>query len=305
MSRFRPVLSLLLLAAILAAGWAYYVRHPAEFHLIRTLSWPALALLFAAKAALAVLLGWQLKIVTDAFGLNLPFSRWFGLSRAASLTGLFLPFPGAASVKAVYLKRLHGFRYGSFIAGMTIAGIVKFAVVALGAMLVLLPMGRSGWVLLSVSAVFLAGSWGFLLLAHRCPARWFAFWPRLEALTREWGAIRSDRRTLGRLLLASAAGYALVAVSVGLSFRAFSTHASPAACLVIASFMSFTGTLKLVPGDVGSREFFFILIAGAFSVGVNESLHAAALHRIAESLVTLLLAPSLLGALGRRGEEAA
>lgn len=103
----QRLISLFVLLAIIALGGLYFSRHREEFYLITTIAPDNIVGLFANKLVQAVVLGWQLKILTDAYGLRLAFSQWFGISRLTTFAGLFLPFPGAAAIRAVYLKRCY------------------------------------------------------------------------------------------------------------------------------------------------------------------------------------------------------
>ena len=79
---------------------------------------------------------------------------------------------------------------------------------------------------------------------------------------------------------------------------------SPVAAAAISCFLNLVSTMKLIPGDLGIREFVFAGVSGLFGVGVNEGLHAAALHRIVETLLTLILAPGAMVPLSMKAKEA-
>jgi uncharacterized membrane protein YbhN (UPF0104 family) len=296
----RNIISLLLVALILTLGWWYLVRHRGDFYLITTLRPVPITLLFVLKIGALFFLGWQLWILTRAYGLDLTFPQAFGLSRLTTFAGLFLPFPGGASIKAVYLKKFHHFRYMSFVAAMSITAIIKMMMVSLVAVACLLPRGSEATVLLGLATVFLAASMGFLFLGHRIPDSWLSGWGRLRSLVDEWRTFRRNRRAVFEFTFASALGFLQTTLSIYVAFLAFSIPASLGLSAVIGAFINLLGTVKLVPGDLGTREFIFAAIAGVYGIGVNEGLHAAALFRIVETLCILALAPSSVFSLGRK-----
>lgn len=298
----RNLVSFLVLAAILVLGGWYIARNRDEFRLIEHLVPGSVAAMLALKLATASIMAWQLGVVLGGYGVRISFVQCFGLSRMSVFAGLFLPFPGPASLKAVYLKKFHDLRYGSFVAGTSIAAIIRLMVASSLALAWLLAYGRDQHLLLFVSSVALAGSAGFLVLAHRVPAAWLEWWGRLESLAREWKTIRNSRGVVFGVAAASLASSLLTAFTIWFAFRSFGVVAGVAPCGVIAVFLVFLGTLRLLPGDLGTREVLFSALSGMLGIGVNEGLHAAALYRIGETALALLTAPVFLWAL-RKGRD--
>lgn len=302
--RLRIIVSVLLFLAILALGVAYYLHHASDFRLITTLAVMPVVLLVACKVSLAVLQAVPLQLLTEPYGVRLTWLQAFSLSRATMFTSLFLPFPGGASVKAVYLKKFHDFKYGSFIASMSISGIIKIMVISMFAMAITIPYLPGSAMLLLVAGAFFGASAGFLSLAHRIPDRWLSFWGRLQKLAAEWRTIRHNRLVLLKVALLNAFGLLISILAIYTAFRAFGLGISPVAAAAISCFLNLVSTMKLIPGDLGIREFVFAGVSGLFGVGVNEGLHAAALHRIVETLLTLILAPGAMVPLSMKAKEA-
>lgn len=292
---------MVLFLAILALGAAYFVHHMDDFRLITTLAVAPVIVVVICKLVLVVLQAIPLMWLTEPYGVRLTWLQAFGLSRATMFASLFLPFPGGASVKAVYLKKFHDFKYGSFIAAMSISGIIKIMVISLFGIVVTLPYLPESAMLLLVAGAFLVGSSGFLLLAHRVPAGWMAFWGRLQKLAAEWRTIRLDRLTLLKITLLNACGLVMSVFNVRAAFGAFGIGIPMAAAAAVSCFLNLIGTMKLIPGDLGIRELVVVGVSGLYGVGVNESLHAAALHRLVETLLTLILAPGAMVPLSMKG----
>lgn len=283
----RQLFSAALLLAIAAAGTVYYFRHQEEFHLITTVSKGALVGLSALFILISVCYALQLKILMHHYRLDIDFLRCYGLSRASSFLNLFLPFGGGASFKAIYLKRLLDFRYSSFIASMAIANAIKIMVFSLAAMLLVMP---AGGILLVVSVALFSASLFSLLYGHKLKRLDVTFSGYLKRIADEWRSIKEDRKTVTKLISLSLLLFTVATLYTYLCFKAFSVDISLPASGTIAAFTTITGLFNLVPGNLGIREALVILISNNYGIGVNESVHAAALGRILQIAWTFLLA---------------
>ncbi|RJP68695.1 MAG: UPF0104 family protein [Candidatus Abyssobacteria bacterium SURF_17] len=298
--RWRRVVSLVLFVLLAAAGVLYYIRHEERFRLITAVSADAIVVLVLLKGALIVCFGYQVKVLTDHYGLNLSFSKWFGLSRMSTFLNLILPFGSGSSLKAVYLQKFHNLKFSSFIASGAIAGLIRVVITTFCAVLLLLSSGQPSTLLLLMAGGLFIGSLSFLLVGHRIDGRFFSFSNGLASLVNEWRPIRTDHAMIGKLVIINSLIFAISCLEVYYSFRAFSIDASLASSGVIAAVTTFTGAMKLVPANLGIKEAVFMALSGFYGTGVNEGLHAAALHRIIGTACTLLLAPGFAYPLSKK-----
>jgi uncharacterized membrane protein YbhN (UPF0104 family) len=296
----RRWLSAGLTLAVLGWGAWYLRRHAAELHWLTRVSPWALAVVLAARVAHFLCNGLQIQIVTRSAGLKLRFVEAFGLSRVTHFTNLVLPVAGGAPLRAVYLNREHGLSYTAFLALSAWANVVKLVVVALGGLVFLLPVAGRAPLAVALTAGCAAAGAAAYAVGGWLPERWLSAWPPLARLAGEWHRFRTDRRLLLELAAVYAVGFALVALDVWASFRAFGVPLSPAACAVVSSLTALAAIPNLVPANVGIREALFVSIAAVYGSGVNEGLHAAAASRLVGTVVALALAPGFLLALGRR-----
>ena len=163
---FRKIVSILFLIAIVGIAIIYYKGHIDDIQLIRSVSIEAILIIPALVFINFLFNGLQLKVLTDHYRLNLTFIQWFGLSRLSGFTYLFLPFPSGASLKALYLKKICGFRYSSFIASMAIAKIVRLAVFSFFSLLFLLRLGAHNVYLSVITGIVFSGTMTFLLFGY-------------------------------------------------------------------------------------------------------------------------------------------
>lgn len=279
------------LAGLAAAGITYYFNHREDFFLLTSVSISAIALMSCIFVIITLLYGLQLKILMDHYRLNISFLECFGISRVSSFINLFFPFAVGTSFKAVYLKKLLQFRYSSFIASMGMTTVIKIMLYAFIALLLLTVSDAKGnTILFVVSAIIFSSSLLFLTLGHKLNSPGFTFSGYLLNVASEWHKIRSDYRTMMRLLGVGLCLFLAAALSTYLSFSAFSIPLSANASGTIAAFTTITGLLNLVPGNLGIREALIILISESHGIGVNESVHAAALGRLMQVIWTFILA---------------
>jgi uncharacterized membrane protein YbhN (UPF0104 family) len=288
----RKIAAIMIFMGVVGAVGFYVLRHREEFHLISRVSIGALSVLSVFTVFSSFCYAVQLKIVTDHYGLKLALLDCFGISRATTFADLWLPFGGASSLKAVYLKKFHDLRYSSFIASMGIAQMMKIMLNSMAAIVLLTISGVKTTTLLTatVGTIFLV-TLAFFLVVHKIDKRFFRISRHLKTLMEEWQKIRVDLRTMNRLILLNLTLFVLNCFIIDAAFRSFGIGIPLAASCLIASFTTITGVINLVPANLGIREAVIMASSAMFGTGINEGLHVAALTRIVSTLWTLLLAP--------------
>jgi len=291
MTMQRKILPTLIFCTILLGGAFYYSRHSEEFHLITSVSIGTVVVTSLLKLCIIFLHSLEVKILTDHYDLNLHFLQWFGLSRMTALSRQLLPLGAGTSLKAVYLHRFHNLRYSAFIALTTIATLIRLMLTSLVAMVLLILAGREVACLFVIVGVVFAGALAFLVLGHLIPKRYLPFADNLANLVMDWRMIRADRGLIWKLMLLNCIIFVCSSLAVFFSFQAFSISASLVSSGIIAALTTLSGMLKLIPANLGINEAVFAALSAIYGTGVNEGLHAAALHRIIGTVFTLLIAP--------------
>lgn len=299
----RKIISILALAMTLGFGVYYYTQHREDFRLITAVSVDAIVILALLKLMIIFCYGLQVKVLTDHYNLNLDFTSWFGLSRLTSFTNMLLPLSGGASLKAVYLKKVHGLNYGSFIVLSTIAHIIKLVVTAaFASVLILMIVGRAGYVLLALSGAIFIGAMGFFLIADSIGERYCSSGGYIKNLIGEWLTAKADRIMVKRLVLLNCFIFIISTLEVYFSFRAFNIDASIVSSGIISSFSTFTGALRLTPANLGLMELVYMSLSDILGTGANSGLHAVALQRLIGTVLTLVLAPGFAWRLSKKAQ---
>lgn len=288
----KKIASILFFVALVGIGTFYYIQHKENFHLITNVSTGAVFVVSFIILITWFCYGLQLKILTDHYKLNLNFLQWFGLPRVTMFVDLWLPLAGGTSVKAIYLKKAHGFKYSSFIASMGITNIIKFMIMSLFAIILLwfFKDGASMFLFVVAGTIFI-GTLTFLLFVHKI--RWHHFLSSnyIKSVIDEWQRIRIDHKMIRKLIAVNIIIFFLTSLLIYFAFHAFAVDISLIASGIIAAFTVIAGVLNLIPGNFGIREAIIIAISGIHGIESNEGLHAAVLVRIIGILWTLLFAP--------------
>jgi uncharacterized membrane protein YbhN (UPF0104 family) len=285
----KRLVSLSLLAGLIIFCGLYYTSHKEEFQLLRSISAQPIIILTSLELLMILGLGLQMKILTNHYNLGLSFMQCFGLARMTSLANLMFGFAAGASVKAVYLKRFHDLKYGSFIAAIGIGSIIKLMVGGLFATALLLTLEHPVNFLLFVAGGISASTLLFLGLAHRIPQGVFSFSNLISDLVKEWQRIRHDRTMILQLILLSIFLFIIYSLEIYFAFGAFGIEASFSVSGVITAFDNLAGAVKLIPGNVGIKETIFGIVSATYGIGINQGVHAAVLHRIIRAVVSLLV----------------
>ena len=68
------------------------------------------------------------------------------------------------------------------------------------------------------------------------------------------------------------------------------------------AFDNLAGAVKLIPGNVGIKEAIFGTISVVYGIGINQGVHAAVLHRVVRTAVSLVVGSGFAYQLIRRGQ---
>jgi uncharacterized protein (TIRG00374 family) len=151
-----------------------------------------------------------------------------------------------------------------------------------------------------VVSFFLLSTVTVLLLAHRVRRDYLPSLRIVQNIGKEWSKFRKDHETLIKLTGINCVIFIIGGLQVYLSFSAFSVHISLVTSGVIAALAIITRTINLIPGNFGIRELIIVTLSGLEGIKVNEGLHAAALSRIIEIALTLILAPGFFYNLSKK-----
>ena len=289
--------------AFLAFGGLYVW---AERDAFLALEWPsAFALLVVASMYVVNLwLRATYNLITARhLGTSITAGESFMISAVVAAGNFLLPAKAGAGLRALYMKKVHGFPVSHFASSSLIFLFVTVLVVSVSAvLLVTLIYFSLGYFRLDLSLLFPVASIVVVLsiVALRPNAdRWgsdtwtSSFFGSLFAILRE------------RLLVASAAGIALLvffssALAWTVAVREFAPETAVLEAFLLAASQIVAGFVTLTPGATGFQELAGLYVGRSFAASITEIFAALIWVRLVRIAVSIVIAiPSVIVLRGR------
>ncbi len=275
--RFYRLVPPLLAVAVLGGFAAFLVgqrSYIAETYALRPLSFAAVAGLILTILALSSLANQRL---FRGLGVSASASDWFRIVTLVSLSN-YLPFSAGLVAKAVYLKRVHSFPYGSFAMGQISLMVMFLATNGAMGFAVLLARHPES-VVGPVGATFalMLASGALLLLPEETARRFGGRWIPADTLS---PAV--IRRAWPGVALLQAAILLIQAASLKLCFGLGPTDVEFADCVVFSTAIVLTRLAPITPGGIGIRELLIGGLAHATGFAVSDAVIAATAVRTLE-----------------------
>jgi uncharacterized membrane protein YbhN (UPF0104 family) len=295
--RWPIILQTAIALIILGLAGFYLSRHPEVFSRLRDLSPRLILLLLLANLAMHWSNGIVYLYACRPFGVELKFREWFGLAVLNNFASLFLPFAAAVGIRAVYLKRKHGFLYSHFISLM--AGYHAVLFVAIGALL-LVSLGfvrvssETARIFLWLPAIFVAA--GSIALLFPLPR--FLRRGRLGLVAEGWEVLRRNRPAVVGIAFSVVALQIFNALQLLWGFQAIGRSLPFWNLVFIAAWVTLVHVVKITPGNLGVMEGFIAGFATLSGVPLQEGLLVAGLVRAFNVISAVILAPLFATLLG-------
>lgn len=293
--RFRTLVSLCLLAVILAAAGWFVRRHWGEFRALAIANPGALWVLVALVPAMLAGNGLQLRLLVRPFGVRLAAREWFGLAVITAFYNTLTPFRGGMFAKAAYLKRRHELTLTGFLtisAGLTIVNIFGAGVIGLAGLgSARLRTGPSAGLLAAFFTAATLGPAALMLFRPRIPQGSSPLRLRLARVLNGWRLIHDDRAGLALLGLVTALQYAVATAATLFSFDLIGVRVGLGAALFLTSLTALSGLIVLTPAGLGIIEAVAVFAGLAIGITPAQSLATAVARRLVATAAILLLGP--------------
>jgi len=304
----RNLISMALLAIALL-GLAYYIaRHPeqfAPFAQVRLKHWLALTMVTLAYLAAQ---GMILRTLLLAFDIRLGTAEWFGMIPVTLLGNFLFPF-GGLGLRAVYLKKVHGFTYSRMAGLLTATYLVEFLIFTLGGAAGLLGLwlhtGRTSPTLLLLfiaiaTATIIVMCMPFSTRTHH--PNWLQWLGRAHA---SWIAIQRNPRIMLLVIGWTGVEFILATAQFALAYDALNQAHLFSTALLSACLSNLALIVRLLPAAFGAFEGSVVYTAMINGMTPAIGLMAAGLVRIATFFWMFLLGPIYSSVLWRRQQNAA
>ncbi len=286
-----------LLVLVVLAVW-YLGRHGEMARALRRIAWPYLLVVAGLNLANKLLMAMQFRELCRAFGAELTFQEWFGLSVCNTMYNHLAPGHAGAAVRALYLKKAHRLplaHFGAIVAGGNVLALIAAGLTGLLAGAVLLVSGAPGAarmlaVLTALLGITLAGAVGLAVgtrLVGLVPVE--AVRRHLERASEGLRLYPRHMGMVGRVIGLRAVQVGTGGLGLFVCGRAVGLPISAPQAIVLHCLGAFSVLLPITPAGLGVRE--GIVTGGASLLGLpmELALLAALVVRAVHTLVTLVL----------------
>lgn len=304
-----PLLRVALTLAFLAAGGLYVYARWGEFV---ALEWPSyFAILVVAMAFVAnIALRATYNLITARhLGTHLALAESFMLSAVVAAGNLVLPVKAGAGIRAMYMKKVHGFPISYFASGGLIFLVVTLAVVSLAAVGLLIAIYYSaGYFRLDLTILFpvvmISSIAGLLLLrgGHGGSAPGQHAW--FESFRSSLSIVIGEPRLLVAALVIVALIFASSSGAWAVALREYAPGIGIAEAFLLGASQIVAGFVTLTPGATGFQEVAGLYVGRSFAATTTEIFAVLVWVRVVRTVVAIAVAiPS--GIILRRTLQAA
>lgn len=288
---WRAVLSIVLLAVLLAAAAWYVIGHREEVLALRHIQFQWLLITGGAFAFNMILRSVFALQVLKYLDVKLSFWESFGLSSAGMMMNLLLPVRPGAGFRAVYLRQRHDLSYPLFVgslAALNLFFMVVSSAIGIVALVIIASHGApaSRTLTVTLTAILVLG-----LLAVVFPGKAAAI-PHSGFLHQCLDGWRRICRSRSLLITAAVTlgGCTLFAV-IGIysAFLAFDVRMDTPGAVLITASQQLGGLVSLTPGAVGIQELLGVYFASSLSITVTETVVVLAAVRVVKVITAVII----------------
>jgi uncharacterized protein (TIRG00374 family) len=283
-------LSSILTLVFIAAFIIYFLANPGLLSPLRDVSIGILILIGVTKMSLHVVNGLFMQWSVEVFTKRMRLSEGVYVAVLSAIGNFFGPLLGGATIRAVYLKKVHNLSYSFFTS--TLAGyyVILFAANSVLAILSLLFLRNNEHTkgLFVFFAAWLAIM--IVLMFMRLPRR-----EKVSRLERNrvskfiatalydmesgWRRLIRDRKLVPKLFFLACCGFAITFITGYLEFGAIGASISIAGLGLFTAVSTSSMLVSLTPGAIGIRESLLLLTSSAMGVTTDQILQVAVIDR--------------------------
>ncbi|NQT96050.1 MAG: flippase-like domain-containing protein [Candidatus Omnitrophica bacterium] len=291
-NRHKRYISYLLLVLIVCV-FVFYMRDKREsLELLRKLRFTDILILVACSLFFKSVMGLVYRVLMILFDIKLIFKEWFGLVSISMMVNYFLPFKGGLATVAVYLKKIHGFRYTSFLSSVTGLHIIGFLINGIAGMLLMLVIFAGSlfqhaamfMLFLSVTvvtAIIFISMYYFPNVALK--------WNFLKNFLEGFENFHKKPRLLIRLIILQLLLNFAAGMRLWIAYKVLGISMGIIPAMIVMLIASFSQLISITPAGLGIKEFFITASSAAFGIDPASSVMAALLDRSIDMINSFIL----------------
>jgi uncharacterized protein (TIRG00374 family) len=294
-------ISLILTAAVLLIFSMYIYNNAESFKSLTKVSIYLLVFIGLTKLTKFFFNGLFIQWTTEVFTKKFKLEESIYVAILSAVGNFFGPLFGGATIRAVYLKKVHNLSYSFFASTLTGYYVILFSIYSLLGVASLSFASRSNQ---SKSLLLFYICWFIfmtILMFSKLPERnklklLDSFRPTkymvevVYDIEKGWTMIVKQKKLLLRLVLLGVAGLAVTGFATYIEFRAIDVSLSMPALGLHTSLSATSILISITPGALGIKEGLLVLNSSIMNVTSEQVLQVAVIDRSITFIIIFILA---------------
>lgn len=291
----KNILSIAIIIITLFLAFFYIIKNFDDFKqmtLINPLWLIPLILLFLINY---FFIGLQTKVLLEPLGVKLKQKEAYMLSIITGFYNLITPARGGMGVRAIYLKKKHGFSFTNFFSSLAGMYVITFLVGSFFGLFSLYfikkTYGMFNWLIFLVFLGIFFPLFFIVLFSPTFKETKYKFLNNFIKVANGWNLIRKDKKVVKTCILATCYSLLSGTISMIISYYIFGINISFIQALFLASIGSISLLIQITPAGLGINE--TISVFSALIIGINptQSIPVVILGRIVQIICLFTLGP--------------
>jgi len=265
-NRIKYFISNLLLVVLLIIFARFLLSERSELVRLKEVPASVIATLVVLNVLFLFNSAFSVKVLMKAFGHDLPFKEWFGLSCITGMCSFFMPAKTGVMPRAFYMKKKYGFQLTKFFTSYLGYYIVTFITNSLTSLIAVYSIYRR-------DGVFHEGLFFFFLAVMICSIIFILFVRVVKRFNFKSNTInmvvngleyfKKQKRLLVKLLILNFISTVIFALKLLVSFRSVGVNVDFFTAFIVSGTIFLSLVLSLTPANLGVKE---LLITGVASL---------------------------------------
>tara|TARA_B100001964_G_scaffold244050_1_gene324026 strand:+ start:2372 stop:3325 length:954 start_codon:yes stop_codon:yes gene_type:complete len=230
-----------------------------------------------------LIIGKKYKSILSAFQVNLSAKEWLGLPQVIMLFNLIL-FKSGTIANAYYLKKHHRLSYSRFIVGMSSQKLLEFFAVSFVGFIFSLSLfiflQINFYVVLIFCVLLLALLFLFLIPFVNNKKYDSRIIKKIIEVVELWNEFKQNKTIIIEVIALEIIAIFILGMRYYVAFNILNNPVGIIDCVIISIFVSITGYVSILPGNIGIREIVVGLSAYSLDYSFDYGVIATTLDRI-------------------------
>jgi len=291
----KKIISISILILIVALFIYYIKNHISDFSQIKLINpfWLIpLILLFLLSYYFT---GLQTKHLLIPLGIKLKGFEAFAISIITGFYNIITPTHGGMVIRALYLKKKHGFSYTNFLSSLTGIYVINFLIGALLGLISLIFIYINynifNRVILLVFLGFLIPTLFITIFSPKFKETKYNLINKIIRVANGWHLIKNNKKVILIAIITTIGTLLTSIISTMIAYHIFGIELSFIKALFLASIGFLSIIISITPGNLGIAEAIAVFSALIIGITPAQSLSVAILGRIVQMMVMFTSGP--------------